>query len=339
MDRRGLKIYFLVFGKEIGNYENKVQQLGCEVLHIEVPKVPYIQYKRNLKSVWKTYGPFDVVHTHTLLNNGINCKIFNELGCRKIISHSHSTNSNRKNGVITKIYESLMKKWIKRYATDYIACGVEAGEYLYGKELFSKKGMVIPNGVDVNKFSFNPAIRNDMREVLGIEDEYVIGHVARLSEVKNHKFVLEIMKELKKCKGKYKYVIIGDGPCEKEIIDKISELELEKDVMLLGNRDDINDLQNAFDLVVYPSFYEGVPVALIEAQMNGIPCIVSSNVSQEVKIMEYTKFISLEKSSGEWADEIIKYQCVQRKENHALPNMKAYDIKASAEKLREIYLG
>ena len=109
--------------------------------------------------------------------------------------------------------------------------------------------------------------------------------------------------------------------------------------MFLGNINDINDLQNAFDLVVYPSFYEGVPVALIEAQMNGIPCIVSLNVSQEVKIMEYTKFISLEKSPGKWADEVIQYQCVQRKQNHALPNMKAYDIKVSAEKLREIYLG
>ena len=107
---------------------------------------------------------------------------------------------------------------------------------------------------------------------------------------------------------------------------------------MLGNRDDVHQIQNVFDLVIYPSLYEGIPVALIEAQINGVPCIVSENISKEVKIREKTKFVSLEKTAKEWAEEVLSYQNVSREDNVMLETGKLYDIKVSAENLRQVYL-
>lgn len=339
MDRENLKFYFLVFGNNIGNYEEKVEKMGGEIIHVACPSFPYLKYRKDMGKIWRSYGPFDVVHTHTLLNNGVNCKIFHDLGCKKLMSHSHSTESNRKRNIITRIYEVLMKTMIKKYATVYLACGVEAGEYLYGKNLFQKKGMVICNGVNFEDFRFAPEVRKQLRSQMKLEDTYVIGHVARLAEVKNHKFALEILSKLKQYSIKYKYIIVGDGPNKEKIENEIKKLNLEESVMMLGNREDVSLLQNIFDLVLYPSFYEGVPVALVEAQVNGIPCIVSENVSKEVRIREKTKFISLKRTAEEWAEEIRVYQKISREQNPMLERGKKYDIKISAEKLRKVYVG
>lgn len=339
MNRVAMEFYFLVFGNDIGDYEERVKRIGGKVIHAERPSFPYYRYKCELKRIWKEEGPFDIVHTHTLLNNGINCKIFHDLGCPQLISHSHSTESNRKNNIITKVYEYLMKKLIRDYATDYLACGRGAGEYLYGRELFREKGIIVRNGVNFDDVSFDPEVRERLRVQMDLKNVCVIGHVARLADVKNHEFVLEILKELKKNFVNYKYVIVGDGPNKEKIKNKTKELNLEKEVIMLGNREDVTLLQNVFDLVVYPSFYEGIPLALVEAQINGIPCIVSENVSREVQLREKTKFVSLDKSAKEWAQEVREYQYITRENNLMLKEGKQYDIKCSAEKLRQIYMG
>lgn len=338
MDRTGMDFYFLVFGNEVGNYEERVQKMEGKVIHIARPLFPYLKYKLDLKNVWELYGPFDIVHTHTLLNNGINCRIFYGFGCKRLISHSHSTNSNRKNNFITQIYESLMKHMIRRYATDYLACGKEAGEYLYGKEFFKRKGTVIRNGVEFSTVSFRPETRKLLRDQMGLQNTCVIGHVARLEKIKNHEFVLEILKELNNFFDDFLYMIVGEGPYREAIENKIKELKLEGQVLMLGNRDDVHIIQNMFDLVIYPSLYEGIPVALIEAQVNGVPCIVSENVSKEVRIREKTKFVSLGKSVSEWVVDVKEYLGVVRGENTMLEEGKQYDIKISAEKLRKIYV-
>lgn len=338
MNRTGMDFYFLVFGNEIGNYEDRVQKMEGKVIHIPRPLFPYLKYKLDLKNIWDQYGPFDIVHTHTLLNNGINCRIFCDFGCKRLISHSHSTNSNRKNSFIALIYERLMKHMIRRYATDYLACGEEAGEYLYGKEFFRREGKVIHNGVEFSTVSFQPETRKLLRDQMGLRNTCVIGHVARLEKLKNHEFVLEILKELNNFSDRFLYMIVGEGSYREAIKNKVKELGLEGQVLMLGNRDDVHQIQNVFDLVIYPSLYEGIPVALIEAQINGVPCIVSENISKEVKIREKTKFVSLEKTAKEWAEEVLSYQNVSREDNVMLETGKLYDIKVSAENLRQVYL-
>ncbi len=339
MDRTNLDISFLVFDEKIETYEPVVKAIGCNVIHISQPTFPYLKYAQDLKKVWNTYGPFDAIHTHTLLNNGINCYLFRKMGCPKMISHSHTTDSNRKDGVITRIYQWLMKKMIQIYATDYLACGQAAGAYLYGEELFCQKGIVIPNGVDVEQMGFHPDVRQEYREKMGLEGSFVIGHVARLAEVKNHAFALKIVDQLRRTVPNVKYVIVGEGPEEKNISEAIIQRNLQDHVLMLGKRSDVQDLQNAFDMILFPSLYEGLPVALVEAQMNGLPCVISDNVSVEARLTENTKYLPLSLGAAGWAEEIQRYTNISRQDNPLLPEAKQFDIKVSAELLRSIYLG
>lgn len=338
MNRTGLDIYFLVFGEEIGNYESRAINMGCQVIHAQRSGVPYISYYKEMKRIWDFYGGFDCVHSHTLLNNGVNLFIFKKLGCKHLISHSHSTNSNRKENLKTRIYEVLMKWIIRTTATDYLACGEGAGEYLYGKKHFEEKGIIIYNGVDFVANSFKADIRQQVRQELHVESDFVIGHVARLTELKNHKFVLRILKELLKVNSRCKYIIVGDGPYRENIQKEIDRLDLQEKVFLLGNRNDVHRLQNAFDVVVFPSLFEGVPVALVEAQINGIPCIISESVSKEVRLAKETEFLSLELDEKIWASKVAEIFNVERRDNQLLEIGQEYDIRKSAQKLRSIYL-
>ncbi|MCH5185482.1 MAG: glycosyltransferase [Oscillospiraceae bacterium] len=338
MDREGLDFYFLVFGEDTGEYEEILRYNGCKIIHISPPAPPYLKYAAELKEVWNKYNGFDIVHTHTLLNNGINIYIFKKLGCKRLISHSHSTSSNRSPGFVMNVYEKMMKKMIRKYATDYLACGVAAGEYLYGKELFDNYGTVINNGVDFEKFCFDKEARESLRQKYDIKDMFVIGMIARLTKVKNHTFLIDVFDNVNKLYPKSRLVIIGDGDQRETIEERIKALNLKDKVLMPGNRNDIYLLQNMIDVTVYPSHYEGLPVALVEAQVNGIPCVLSDAITREVQISEKVQFLSLQKSAEEWAKAVLEYKDVSRADNPLNEKGKNYDIKKSAEKLREIYL-
>ena len=340
MDREDLDVTFLVFGHEQGVFERNVIDHGIRVVHINWPKFPFINYFSQLKEVQKKYGPFDIAHAHHLLNNGITLCFLHKLGVKKLVSHSHNTDSNRNPNLLTKIYEKLMKKMIKKYATDYIACGEEAGEYLYGKDFFRKNGIIINNGIDVNKFKFSIEKRNSLRKEFELENKFIIGNIARLTKIKNHIFLIDIFNELLKKEPNAVLLIVGDGVNKENIEKHVKELNLSNKVILTGPRNDIPDLQNMLDVIVYPSLYEGLPVSLVEAQFNNLPCVLSNNITTEVKISKNVSFLDLDGSLEKWVDEILKYDLKNgdRYLNKLDDKAKAFDIKESSKLLRKIYL-
>lgn len=341
MDKTDLQVCFLCFGHKQGVFERKVIDDGNRVIHIDSPKFPYLHYYRQLKEVQNKYGPFDVVHSHHLLNNGITLYFFHRLGVPKLISHSHTTDSNRTPNLMTRIYEKEMKKLIKKYATDFLACGQEAGVYLYGKELFNKKGIIINNGINVDQFKFDEDVRNEYRDQFELKDQFVIGNIARLEKVKNHLFLLDVFSEVVKKFPNSKLVIVGDGSYKEKIENRINDLNLNNKVLVLGARSDIAKLQNMLDVIVYPSLYEGLPVSLVEAQQNNLPCVLSNNITTEVKISENVDFLDLDEGLDAWSNAILKYNKGDgsRYINKTNAQAKKYDIKESSKVLRKIYLG
>lgn len=337
MDLKDNEVSFLVFGDEVGAYEEMVKEKGCKVVRMPWPKFPYIEYYKNLKKINKEVGGFDVVHSHTLLNNGINMAIFKSFGTKVRISHAHSTNSYRKDSFTTRVYEKLMKKIIKMYATDYVACGEKAGRYLYGDKLFEEKGVIVNNGIDFDKFVYNEEDRNAIRKELGIQDEFVVGNISRLDKVKNHSFLLDVFSQISSIEPNSKLVIVGDGEELEAIKDKIRMLKLQDKVILTGPRTDVNRIINAMDVAVYPSLFEGLPVSPIEGQINGLPCVLSKNITTEVKISEDVKFLSLYESVSMWANEIHSFKGNDRSKTSYTDEAKKYDIKESAKKLSVIY--
>lgn len=337
MELKDNQVYFLVFGEEEGAYEKMVKEKGCKIIRIPWPKFPYFQYYKDLKRINKEVGGFDVVHSHTLLNNGINMAIFKSLGTKVRISHAHSTNSYRKDSFATRMYEKLMKNIIKKYATDYVACGEAAGNYLYGEKLFAEKGVVINNGIDFDKFAFNQQAREEIRKELGLEDEYVIGNISRLDKVKNHGFLLDVFSQVASLEPHSKLLIVGEGDELVNIKEKIRMLKLQDKVILTGARTDVDRIINAMDVAVYPSLFEGLPVSPIEAQINGVPCVLSKNITTEVKISEDVKFLSLYESVSLWGNEILSFKNKDRAKTTYTKAASKYDIKESAAQLEKIY--
>ena len=336
IERSDKEITFLVFDKKMEKYEKEVHEIGCNVVHIKHSLLPYTYYKR-LKKVNDEYGPFDVCHSCTLLNSGLNLALFYRIGCPIRISHSHSTNSGRKDSFVVRIYEKCMKKLILKYTTNYLACGKDAGDYLYGKEVFSEKGIVINNGIDFTLYSFNREKRNLLRKEMGLLGKIVIGNVARLVKLKNQEFLIDIMEVLVKKEPQCVLILVGDGEEKENIEKKVKSKKLERYVRLLGARDDVYNILNSMDLFVLPSLYEGFPLSLIEAQVNGLPVVVSDKVTKEVKLSDGCHFLSLDEDVVKWADMFLKYAKKEREPVELTSLYNKYDINICARKLEREY--
>ena len=337
MNRTDKEITFMVFDEKKEAYESEVVDMGCNVVHIKRPAPPYLIYYQHLKKLNKEYGPFDICHSCTLLNNGINLAIFSHLGCHKLISHAHSTNSGRTSSLLVRGYEKIMKILISKYATDFLACGEDAGKYLYGEQLFAKKGVVINNGIDFKLFLFNKCKREMLRKEMKLSDKIVIGNVARLDKLKNQSFLIDLISAMVKIDRRYRLLIVGEGTERANLLRKIKKAGVEKYVQLLGARNDVPELLNIFDIFVLPSQYEGLPVSLVEAQVNGLPIVVSDTVTKEIKISPNCTFIGLEESMDKWIEVLLKYGKKTRiPADFAMIDNK-YNIELCSSELEKIY--
>ena len=179
---------------------------------------------------------------------------------------------------------------------DYIklACSQIAGEFLYSK-FKNKEFRVVNNAINVDEYKFNQNSRMKVRDEIHIADnEYVVGHIGRFVEQKNHEFIIKIFEELYSQNNHITLVLVGDGPLYDTIKNNIKGKVYENKIKMLGIRKDIRNIIQAFDVFFMPSFYEGLPFVLIEAQAAGLPCIVSDNVSIEANILtKSNKYLSL----------------------------------------------
>ena len=230
-----------------------------------------------------------------------------------------------------------MRKVIAHYATDIIGCSQEAGEYLAGKKGFSKKGIVLNNGIDAYKYEFNVAARNEARKNLGIENKTVIGHIGQMYYVKNHEFLIDVFYEYQKTHKDSVLLLVSDGPDRNKLEEKVKGLNIEEKVLFLGFRDDIPNLLFAMDCFVFPSIHEGFPLTLVEAQAAKLPCLVSESITKKVKYNDNFEFLSINQSTKLWCnkiDELLKY------DRSSVDNsliIEQFDIKNIAKKLEQIY--
>lgn len=193
--------------------------------------------------------------------------------------------------------------------------------------------VVVNNGIDFSKFE-TALPRRSIREKLGIPSNFfVIGHVGRFVEQKNHFFLLDVFFEFVKENPNSLLLLVGSGPLLETFIAKVTKLGLEKHVMLLGNRADVPDLMNAMDVFVFPSIFEGLGIVLIEAQKMGLPCVISDKIPQAATISNLTKTVSLSESAQHWAQIISQFKVSSIVYN----NLKNWDMKEIVRKLEFLY--
>ncbi|WIV20010.1 glycosyltransferase family 1 protein [Paenibacillus polygoni] len=338
IDREKFEYHYLVYGEKIGIFEKEVLALGGKVIHIDEPSNGYIKFSKEIEKVLIEHGPYDIIHSHTLFNSGFALKMAKKVGVKKRIAHSHSTKNKVRNSIYIKFYQVIMRKLILKYATDYISCSQEAGVFLFGEKVFLNRGKIMKNGIKLDKYKFNPITRQKVREEFNINHKFVVGHVGRLVQVKNQLFLIDIFKQLVTLREDACLILVGEGNDRGLLEDKINEYKLTSSVILTGNRDDADELMQAMDVFVFPSLFEGLGLALIEAQAAGLHCIASNKVPREAFITDLVKQISLDEPIEHWANIINEIQEVDRNQYYPKLEKGDYNIELLASSVESLYL-
>ena len=237
-----------------------------------------------------------------------------------------------------KIFLHFSRILLKKSQAKKFACSKVAGIWLYGK---NSDFNIIYNGIDASRYKYNYVIRENKREELQLsKKDIIVGHIGGFRKVKNHDFIIEIFSELYKKNKNYKLILVGDGELKKEIELKVDKKGLRKNIIFLGIRKDIAELLQLFDIFLFPSLYEGLPISLVEAQTSGLKCFISENITREIDLgLGLVEFISLKKNVFEWANIIEEKRNYTRRSRLEVIQEKGYDIEKTSKDLIEVYLG
>lgn len=343
LDRERFECTYYIVGEEVGPLEPIVINSGAKVIHRPDSVKGYLADYKYLKKVIHE-GEYDVVHSHLMFFSGLVMLAARSEGVPVRVPHGHMTDPCIEHRSFIhrrmfNIYRLVMAMLLDSCSTALVACGPEAGAYLYGKRTFKKRGIILNNGIDLSKYKFDPVMRAKKRHELGIENKLVVGHVGRLNYIKNHKFLLDVFAELKKINADSVLLIVGEGEEKDAIEEKARRLEIENDVILTGVRNDVYDLLQAMDVFVFPSLKEGLPVTLIEAQATKLSCLISDTVSEYARQNSNVEYISLSDSAAEWAQKAQKLASIDRKSISCKELIKNYDINETVKQLEKIYVG
>lgn len=281
----------------------EIESQGGRVFLIS-PYKKIFSYYAELKKILKN-GNYKIVHSHVNSLSVFPLFVAKRVGIPIRIAHSHSSSSRAEK--YRNIVKNFLKIFSKTFATNYFCCSEYAGRWLFGNKAYEEGNVfLLNNAIEIEKFAYNDRIRKNKRQELNLKDStLVIGHIGRFMKQKNHDFLIDIFKEIQLMNPNSMLILAGQGLLEDEIKNKVNKLNLNKCVKFLGQVEDANALYQVFDIFVLPSLYEGLPVVGVEAQASGLLCILSDNMTKETKILDSTKFLSLERSSQEWAQEIV----------------------------------
>lgn len=330
IDRSKVQFDFAIHTEDECFFNKEVQSLGGRIFSF--PKFNgknYLKYKNSWDNFFKEHPEYNIIHGHKTTTGFIYLKEAKKYGVRLRIAHARNANKD-------KIIKRFTTKLVRLYATDYLAVSKKAAVSEFGKKYFkSGKVKVLPNAIDVKKYSFNDKKRKKMRKELGLhDDDLAIVHIGRFHKQKNHMFLIDIFKQIININQNVKLFIIGDGPEKNEIIDKVNDLGLSNYVDLLGIRSDIANLIQAMDVLLFPSLYEGLPGVVVEAQSAGIPCIISSNITEEVAITDLVKFVDLSKSPKYWSTVLLNESDLY---NNRIKYSKEVSVKYDVNSIAKLY--
>ena len=335
IDTNRYQFYFLCYGDLHFDYDKEVKELGGKIIRVRKPKHYFDFGLIKLIEDAIEDNKIDIVHAHTYFNSMYAVLAARRVGIRDIIIHSHNTNPAYTKNFFKRFYYSISKYIINRYGTIFLACGKDAGEALFWRK---NKFEVIDNGIIMKNFKYSTKTRFDKRKELKLSDgTLALLNVGRFEKQKNHEYLVEVFSDFCKKYSNTKLFLIGEGSLKEQIVKKVRDYGLEDSVEFLGKRNDIGELLSAMDVFVFPSIYEGLPVALVEAQANGIPIVASSGIDKNVDFTGLIKFLPVGTTNKEeWGKVIGKMANKRLKKNKNLQKEK-YDVKNTVSKLRQIY--
>lgn len=336
IDREKVQFDFLVHREEEGAYEKEIKELGGRIYRMP-PIYPqnFSLYKKKIREFFEEHKEYKIIHSHMSELGYFALREAKRQGIPVRICHAH----NAPHGFEWKmLVRNYFKKKMMPYLTHMFMCGKESGDWLYGKE-HEDKFIQLNNAIDAEKFRYNEKKEQEIRKELDVEGKFVIGHVGRFFKQKNHTFLIDIFKEIQEKKKNAVLLLVGTGELKEEIEHKVKDLGLEKKVRFLGVRSDVNKIMECFDVFLFPSLFEGLPVTMVEAQAAGNLCIISDSIPRECCITKNVRIYSLEKDANSWADFVIsESQNYEKKDMYDDIVNAGFDINKNAKWLEEFYI-
>ena len=304
IDRNQIQFDFLCNYKTIA-YEHEIKSLGGNIFYITPRKLNPFKFRKELYAFMNKHAnEYSVFWVNVCSLVNIDYLVFaKKFGIPKIIIHCH--NSDNDGNSLKKTLHIYNKMRIGKYATDFWSCSDSASPWFFtSKIIHSKNYKVIPNAIDVDKFKRNDEIRKAMRKKYKVEDKIVIGHVGRFHFQKNQGFLIDIFEQLVKHNDKYKLILIGQGFSENEIRQKVKSKGLEDKVIFCGVQSDTSQFYQMMDCFVFPSLFEGLGIAALEAQACSLPCVLSDQIPSIVNVNDNVVFLPLNARFSNWLDAI-----------------------------------
>lgn len=338
LSRAEIQFDFLcMYGKPA--YAEEIRSRGGKLFYVPNIKRNYFGYVKSVKNILMR-GNYDAVHVNMLSAANITpLRLAKKYSSAKVIAHSHNSSVP---GLIRSLMDKMNRPNVGKYADVKLACGEKAGRWMFGNQAFDAGEVrIIRNAIDVEKYLFSAVKREQLRKALGLEDKFVIGHVGRFETQKNHDALIDIFIEVLKRIPEAQLCLIGDGVLKSHIEEKVQQAGIGENVFFAGVREDVANMLSAMDLFLFPSLFEGLPFTLVEAQTNGLPCVISDTITEEVVINKNTvKKVPLEAGPDIWANAVELFRNKQRRHTELVKKeMEAahFDIKKEADRLRRLY--
>ena len=307
IDKTKFQMDFCVSKQTPGFYDEEIKSLGGKIFYIppksKNPFKNFLEIKRIVKR--ENYNSVLRTSQQSLATLDLLAAKFG--GAKKLIYRS--SNAGLTGGKISIFINKIFSFLPKIIPNVKIAPSVEAGEFVFGK---NRDFYILHNALNYEDFKFNKNIRNKIRNELNVGNKTLYGHVGRFNIQKNHIFLLEVFNEILKKDINSMLVLIGEGELQGDILNKIRELKIDKNVIVLGPKKNVNEYLMGIDKIIFPSFFEGMPNVIIEAQASGVPCFVSNTITKEANITGLVTYIDLQKTSKEWAEIILKSKIVRK---------------------------
>lgn len=334
IDRSKVQFDFIVDHPEDMIFEEEIKALGGKIYVVPMFKGYNIaEIIREWNRFFCQHPEYKVLHSHVRSYASLYLPIAKKYGLKTII-HSHSTSNG---SGFTALVKRIMQYPLRYQADCFLSCSELAGEWLFGKKVIkSDKFKILQNAIDLKEYQYNTEARDKIRKELGLNQETLFGHVGRFHESKNPIFLLRVFQQIHERIPNSKLVMVGDGDLRNQIEETIKQLKIEKDVLLLGSRNDVRNILQAMDCFLFPSCWEGVPVTVIEAQASGLPCFISNTVTTDVGISEQVHYLPINQGVEPWVNEVVS-TVLERKNVLEKIKQAGFDIKDTSKWLMELY--
>ena len=321
-------------------YEDEILASGSKIFKVvSRHKNPLLHYWQWFNILLQHKGVYDVIVLNTNSLEYVFPLVLGKVfGIPVRVIHSHNSCFENKQGLARRLLVGMNKKLLAWSANLRFACSQYAGKWMFKDNPYH----VIYNAIDIHKYDADLAVRNEMRQALNLDTALTLLHVGRFSYQKNHSFLLDIFKEVHSIHPDSVLLLVGDTSEESEFLtdvkEKIKAYGLESSVRLLGRRDDVNRIMQAADVLVMPSFFEGLTVVGIEAQACDLPLLLSDTVTKELGLLPSTQFISLDAGAKAWAEVIVNSKQHNRRSRYEELKAAGYDIAFETERVEKLLI-